>query len=205
VWTRVSLAVLAMATLWTAPVLAQPEPFPDPFTPPVLLMPLTVQKVGTGFGTVSGVGIDCGGDCSHSYNRGLPVTLTATPTAPSTFTGWSGSAGCGGIGTCVVTMSQTHAVTATFTGPDLEIQFTDASPTSGGTAETNFIIERCSIIAPASSCSNFALLTSIPGVTGTGTLISFLDVNPGPSCYRAKAQATGSPDSTYTTDTGCWP
>jgi len=38
--------------------------------------------------------------------------LTATAAAGSTFTGWSGA--CTGTGTCVVTMDQDRAVTATF-------------------------------------------------------------------------------------------
>jgi hypothetical protein len=39
--------------------------------------------------------------------------LTATPSAGSTFAGWSG-AGCSGTGMCVVTMSAAQNVTATF-------------------------------------------------------------------------------------------
>jgi hypothetical protein len=41
------------------------------------------------------------------------VTLTASATAGSAFTGWSGG-GCSGTGTCVVTMNAPVAVTATF-------------------------------------------------------------------------------------------
>jgi hypothetical protein len=43
------------------------------------------------------------------------VTLTATASAGSTFTGWSGA--CTGTGSCVVTMSAAKSVTATFTVP----------------------------------------------------------------------------------------
>ena len=46
--------------------------------------------------------------------RERPVTLTASPSAGSSFTGWSES-GCPGTGSCVVTMSAAKSVTATFT------------------------------------------------------------------------------------------
>ncbi|MCP4289971.1 MAG: hypothetical protein GY792_37080, partial [Gammaproteobacteria bacterium] len=42
------------------------------------------------------------------------VTLTATPETGSTLTGWDG-AGCSGTGDCVVTITATQHVTATFT------------------------------------------------------------------------------------------
>jgi hypothetical protein len=76
---------------------------------------LTVAKDGTGTGTVtsSPAGIDCGGDCSESYDANTVVTLTATPGALSTFAGWSGA--CTGTGSCVVTMDAAKSVTATFT------------------------------------------------------------------------------------------
>src|SRR5216117_3643829 len=64
---------------------------------------LTVSKAGAGSGTVTSapVGINCGLTCSASFTSDTAVTLTATPAAGSTFTGWSGG-GCSGTGTCVV-------------------------------------------------------------------------------------------------------
>lgn len=90
----------------------------DPTTiyPPVVVMhTLTTATAGTGSGTItsSPAGINCGVDCSESYNENTVVTLTATPTVGSTFTGWSGS--CSGTGTCMVTMSAAMSATATFT------------------------------------------------------------------------------------------
>ncbi len=78
---------------------------------------LTVKVEGTGAGTVSadsGPISGCtsgGGVCTGSYSG--TVTLTATPSATSTFAGWSGG-GCSGTGTCKVTMSADTTVTATF-------------------------------------------------------------------------------------------
>jgi hypothetical protein len=77
--------------------------------------PLTVIKTGTGTGTVTSnpAGINCGTDCSESYNSGTVVTLTANPASGSTFTGWSGA--CSGAGACQVTMTAAQSVTASFT------------------------------------------------------------------------------------------
>jgi len=77
---------------------------------------LAVSKAGSGSGSVtsSPAGISCGSTCSFRYAHGTLVTLTATPSAGSTFSGWSGS-GCSGSGTCVVTIDTDSAVTSTFT------------------------------------------------------------------------------------------
>lgn len=86
---------------------------------------LTIQGSGAGTGTVTSQdgltpAIDCditGGTpaasgCSASYGVGTVVTLTATPSGSSLFTGWTGA--CTGTGTCQVTMSQARTVTAGF-------------------------------------------------------------------------------------------
>jgi hypothetical protein len=83
------------------------SPFPSQYE-------LTVSKSGAGSGVVGSAppGVNCGGDCSEAYHYGAVVTLTATPAAGSTFTGWNGA--CTGSGACVVTMDGTKSVTATF-------------------------------------------------------------------------------------------
>ena len=76
---------------------------------------LSVTKGGSGSGVVTSnpAGINCGGNCSATYEEGTAVTLTATADAGSTFAGWSGA--CSGTNTtCVVTMTQPKSVTATF-------------------------------------------------------------------------------------------
>jgi Fe-S cluster biogenesis protein NfuA len=57
--------------------------------------------------------VSCGADCSEAYASGTVVTLTATASSNSVFTGWSGA--CAGTGACTVTMSATRSVTASFT------------------------------------------------------------------------------------------
>jgi len=79
--------------------------------------PLTVTLAGTGTGAVasSTPEIDCGSTCRHIFHDGASVTLTATASGTSTFTGWSGA--CSGTGTCTVSMSAIRDVTATFAAP----------------------------------------------------------------------------------------
>jgi len=79
--------------------------------------PLTVTLAGTGAGAVASntSELACGAICRHIYHDGATVTLTATPSGTSTFTGWSGA--CSGTGTCVVLLSEIRAVTATFAAP----------------------------------------------------------------------------------------
>ena len=79
----------------------------------LLSFTLSVAKAGTGTGTVSSTpaGIDCGGDCSQSYDYGTAVTLNPVPSPDSTFEGWSGDADCNDGS---VTMSAARNCTATF-------------------------------------------------------------------------------------------
>jgi hypothetical protein len=77
---------------------------------------LTVIRAGLGSGSVtsSPAGISCGTSCSASFPSGSPVVLTATASAGSIFTGWSGG-GCAGTNTCTVSPISATTITATFT------------------------------------------------------------------------------------------
>jgi hypothetical protein len=77
---------------------------------------LTVTKTGVLGGTVTSGdgGINCGTNCSASYNSGTVVTLTASPDIfLSVFTGWDGCDTVSGT-TCTVNMSAARSVTANF-------------------------------------------------------------------------------------------
>jgi hypothetical protein len=84
--------------------------------PQPMTLTVTVTKQGAANGSVSSspAGISCGhgGTCSAPFANAAMVTLTATPDAGSSFTGWSGA--CSGLAACVVTMSTAQAVTAAF-------------------------------------------------------------------------------------------
>ncbi len=85
------------------------------FTPTQGAAILGVIRAGTGTGTVtsSPAGINCGTTCNASFPLGTQVTLTATPSANSTFAGWTGG-NCSTSPSCVVTLTASENVTATF-------------------------------------------------------------------------------------------
>src|SRR5258705_96371 len=63
--------------------------------------------------TSSRAGIKWGPACSYPYQTGTVITLTATPSTGSTFTGWSGG-GCSGTAPCTLAGNASVTVTATF-------------------------------------------------------------------------------------------
>lgn len=74
---------------------------------------LTAQTVGSGAVASNPAGIVCPGDCAEPYALNSLVTLTATPSAGSSLTGWSGD--CSGSATSVtVTLAAARSCTATF-------------------------------------------------------------------------------------------
>jgi len=79
----------------------------------VAVQSLTVTKTGNGQVTSSDRLIRCGSACSSGYNQNQAVTLTASASSGSIFTGWGGA--CGGVAlTCVVNVQDATNVTANF-------------------------------------------------------------------------------------------
>ena len=76
--------------------------------------PLTVTRTGMGSGSVSSTpaGILCGSTCGATFVAGSTVTLAATPSASSRFTGWLGA--CSGTDACTVTMDAARSAIAVF-------------------------------------------------------------------------------------------
>jgi len=73
---------------------------------------LTVVRSGDGTGTVTGTQINCGGDCTGTYNSGTSVTLTATAGSGSVFVGWQDGP-CDGSTTTTCTISMVGPLTVT--------------------------------------------------------------------------------------------
>lgn len=72
---------------------------------------LTVQVSGTGSVSSNPIGINnCTTNCSSPFSKGTAVTLTASG---SGFSSWTGG-GCSGTGNCIVTLNTDTTVTANF-------------------------------------------------------------------------------------------
>lgn len=77
---------------------------------------LDVSKDGSGQGTVTGDGIDCGEDCAEVFNGGSWVTLRAEPDLSSHFVGWSHECAASDPeeSSCTFRIDDAMSVTATF-------------------------------------------------------------------------------------------
>jgi endoglucanase len=120
---------------------------------------LSVSRSGTGTGTVtsSPSGINCGTSCTANYANGASVTLSAAAASGSTFAGWSGA--CSGTGNCVLSMTASRAVTATFntsggTGGTCANPVTFTSNT-GNFNTTGAVCYRTNMTINGWGCSNF--------------------------------------------------
>ncbi len=137
---------------------------------------LMVSKSGTGGGTVSSspAGIDCGSDCSETLLDGTSVTLTASPAAGSSFTGWSGS-GCSGTSTCTVVMSEARAVTAQFTANAPPPKPSNVFPTPKVKAGASALASRVHVPGPGTitqrvtRSSNLAAVLTVCKTSGKAT------------------------------------
>jgi hemolysin type calcium-binding protein/List-Bact-rpt repeat protein len=102
---------------------------------------LEIARFGPGGGSVVSVpaGITCGGDCLEGYLDGTVVTLTATPDATSSFTGWKGG-GCSQTGTCKVRLKSDATIKARFAiSDDCTIVGTDGNDVLIGTSLDDII------------------------------------------------------------------
>ncbi len=89
---------------------------------------LTVSASGNGTVTSTDGFINCPEACSHSYLSNTQVTLNANPAVGWGLSAWSGA--CSGTGSCVVDMTQSLSVGATF----IQLHFTlTVSPIGNGT------------------------------------------------------------------------
>jgi hypothetical protein len=151
------------------------EPPPDAGEP--VRATLTVQKLGTGSGTVTGTGIDCGSDCSETVDTGTTVTLAAVAAANSSFSGWVGCRSTSAT-TCTATVSRAKTVTATFTLLTSSVVQISRNITSATTwsASNLYVIDRAISVSGALTIEpgtivKFAAGASIT-VSGIGVIIA---------------------------------
>lgn len=103
---------------------------------------VTINTPNCGTGTVvsNPSGINCSsGTCSAPYNQNQQVTLTATPTNGSSFTGWTGIASCVGLGPCSITIGNTDTnVVANFSKASCSSvpSSSSSSSSTGGNSST---------------------------------------------------------------------
>jgi hypothetical protein len=98
---------------------------------------LSASKLGSGVGTVSGGGLNCGATCTATV-ASTPITLTATATTGSVFSGWAGAAaGCGSNATCDVPIATgAVAAIANFTDlPTLTVAVVNGAGVTDGSVE----------------------------------------------------------------------
>ncbi|MEP7154883.1 MAG: hypothetical protein ABI905_03865 [Betaproteobacteria bacterium] len=74
---------------------------------------IVVVKAGSGAGSVTGGGIDCGSTCTATVAYGPGIVLNAVPASGSTFRGFTGP-GCFGSGDCTVNTGDDRTIVATF-------------------------------------------------------------------------------------------
>jgi hypothetical protein len=179
---------------------------------------LSVSKSGTGSGVVTtafGI-INCGTKCSGDYSNDTIVTLTATPAAGSTFTGWSGD--CVGTGVCNVTMNAAKSVTATFSQGSSPSCTLTATPASIFVGDASLLTVSCNPAATAyswSSNAGFGSSTSSgtvsPSATATYTVTGSNAAGPGNTAsatvtvqvdYNLSVAKSGTGSGTVTSSSG---
>ena len=98
-------------------------------------MVLSVSVTGNGTITSTPSGVTCSsGTCSGTFTQGTSVTLAATPSSGSSFSGWGGA--CSGTGSCAVTLSASATVSAAFsttTSTSLKTLSVSLAGNGGGT------------------------------------------------------------------------
>ncbi len=152
---------------------------------------LAVAKTGTGSGTVTGGGINCGTTCSVQLVPGTAVTLTATPTAGAVsdvFGGWSGCDSASGT-TCTVSMNGNRTVSAVFNEPAMTVEIYNLPATSSTGSYT--VQWRCT----GALCSTYTKLEEAPTTAfasptpywfyNSETSKAFTNKPDGTYCYRA--------------------
>ncbi len=96
---------------------------------------LTVVLAGDGVGTVQSAptGISCGASCAGSFAWGTAVTLAASPSPGSVFSGWSGGGTCT-TASCGLVLTDSLTLTASFARVAIDAGTPDAGaiPTDGG-------------------------------------------------------------------------
>ena len=126
---------------------------------PIPMSTLSVQKIGSGSGTVTSTnqaGINCGSTCGASFPTNSLVTLTAAPATGSTFIGWSN--GCTGTGSCDVTLTGDQTIVAQF---DLVPDMVTLSVNTSGPGNGTVTSDQGGISCPSVCLASFTRGTTV--------------------------------------------
>ena len=175
-----------------------------------------ISSAGTGNGTVTSnpAGINCGDDCSQSYNSGTVVVLSALPAAGSVFSGWSGS----GCSSGSVTMNNNRNCTATFNAQSVQTFSLSVNKTGTGSGT---VISNPAGINCGNDCSQpytagtVVVLSAFPAAgsvfsswTGSGCTTGSVTMNGSRSCTAVfrlgDQQISGDFDNDSVTDTAVY-
>jgi len=156
---------------------------------------LTVQSTGTGKGKVTSnpSGISCGTTCGGTFAKGTAVTLTATPSSGSIFSGWSGA--CSGTGTCAVTVEASASVTATFNLPPVQLTVQNAG-TGTGTVTSSPTGINCGTTCSASIAYGESVTLTAAAATGS-TFAGWSGACSGTSTCVLTLEAAASVTATF--------
>ncbi len=159
---------------------------------------LQVNKSGKGKGTVTSMDdqINCGNSCAAEYTSGLTMSLTATPDANSSFTGWNSECGETLPTTTITTGPSSKTCTATFgllsTLPKLTIN--KAGQGDGSVTSTDGILQCGDVCEANYSAGQTVTLIASPDASSSFT-------GWGPECGGNTSAGTitlGDADTTCT-------
>ena len=98
---------------------------------------VNVTVNGTGSVSSDPAGISCPSTCSHAFNQGQQITLTATPGENKQFNGWSGDCSTTNAATCTVnSLAAARNITANF-GPKIYAVTVDVNGNGLGDVASN--------------------------------------------------------------------
>jgi virginiamycin B lyase len=137
----------------------------------VLADRLTITETGAGTGQVtsSPTGINCSpssNQCTAGFIVGTTVNLTASAAPGSVFVGWSGG-GCGGSGTCQLTLNAATTVTANFALLPSYTLSVAPSGSGSGTVTSNPSGINCGMTCNASFYSGEQVTLTAVAATGS--------------------------------------
>jgi hypothetical protein len=165
--------------------------------PPTPKYKLTLEKKGTGSGTVtsSPAGIECGATCSAEFDEDTPVTLTASADPGFEFAGFTGCDSEPSPTECKVAMSEAREVTAEFEpvigAEEFPLEVKPEGPGSGTVTSSPAGIECPSTCEHEFAKGTNVLLTVAPAKGSVAAGWTGCDAEPSPTqCEVTIAAAT---------------